>query len=145
MRGPFLLLGLLLAVPASAGLFGTDAPGRIPIPARLFTVEVQDVGGTSLRVERTSFDGEVFVYGTVGLAQVTVPFDRIDALVIELGEDDDHRTAVITDPEGQVLRVTVESDVPVYGRTPFGNYKIEIGQVRRLEVLSETPRTEQSP
>ena len=135
-----LVLALLLSVPARAGLFGPDAPGRIPVPARLFTVQVEDVGGTALRVERTSFDGEVFVYGTIGLAQVTVPFDRIRTLVMELGPDDDHKTAVITDPDGEEVRVVVEADRPLYGRTTFGNYKIEIGQVRRLEVVAETPR-----
>lgn len=140
MRRWFPLVVLCFATPASAGLFGSDAPGRIPVPARIFTVEIEDTGGTSVRIERATFDGEVFVYGMVGLAQVTVPFERITALVIELGPDDDHRTAVIADPNGDIVRVVVEADRPVFGLAAFGNYKIETKDMRRFAVLAEKER-----
>jgi hypothetical protein len=62
----FLALLSVLAAPAWAGLFGTDAPGRIPIPARDFRARVEDRSGVVTELDRATFDGEVFVFGTVG-------------------------------------------------------------------------------
>jgi hypothetical protein len=129
------LFALALASPAMAGLFGSDAPSRIPIPARLFTLEVEDVGGTTLRIERATYDGEVFLFGTVGLAQITVPFELVSSVVVAQGPDDDHRTAIVTTATQEEVRVVLEVDKPLYGRTPFGNYKIEVGQIRRIAVV----------
>jgi hypothetical protein len=129
------LLALALASPAAAGLFGPDAPSRIPIPARLFVLEVEDVGGTTLRIERATYDGEVFLFGTMGLAQVTVPFELISSVVIAQGPDDDHRTAIVSTATQEEVRVVLEVDRPLYGRTAFGNYKIEVGQIRRISVV----------
>jgi hypothetical protein len=129
------LLLLLSAAPALAGLFGNDAPARIPVPAREFRLRVEDSGGTVLEVGQGTFDGEVFVYGTVGLAQVTVPFERLARLEVLPGPDEDHALARVSTREGEVVTLTVESDTPVWGRATFGNYRIEIGQVRSLTVL----------
>lgn len=129
----------MLAAPAWAGLFGSDAPARIPVPARVFEAQVEDVGGTALRIERVSFDGEVFVYGTIGLAQVTVPFDQIASVEFQAGADLDHKIAVVTPSRGEVVRLVVESDKPIYGRTTFGNYKIEVRDARRLDILAMEP------
>ncbi len=129
------VLALLLAAPASAGLFGSDAPSRIPVAAREFRLRVEDVSGTVLEVSQGTYDGEVFVYGTLGLAQVTVPFENVASLEVLPGADEDHKLARVLTREGETVTLTVETETPVWGRATFGNYKIEIGQVRRLSVL----------
>lgn len=126
------LLGLGVGRVSHAGLFGSSAPGRIPIPARVFAVTIEDVGGTQLRVDRVTFDGEVYLFGTVGKAQVTVPFETIASVTVGLGPDDDHRTASVVTADGATVDVVVEADRPFYGRTAFGNYKIEASDVRRI-------------
>ena len=128
------LLTALLAPSAHAGLFGTDAPSRIPVPAREFRLQIEDQGGVVLDVTRASYDGEVFVYGTIGLAQVTVPFENIASLEVLPGADEDHRVARVTTRGQESISLVVEADTPFWGRTTFGNYKIEVGQVRRLTV-----------
>ena len=132
-----LLAVLLASPPVAAGLFGGGPPARIPIPARVYRAEVEDRGGTVLRITKASFDGEVFLFGTIGEAQVTVPFDRFTVALFADGPDDEHRTVTITDTSGETVRLVVEADRPLYGHTPFGNYKIEAGDIRRLTVLGE--------
>ncbi len=124
---------LVLAAPAWAGLFGTDAPGRIPVPAQEFRARVEDRAGVVLEIERATFDGEVYLFGTVGLAQVTVPFDTLRRVEVSPGPDEDHVVAHVLVKSGETQDVVVESDRPLYGRTTFGNYRIEIGQVRSFE------------
>lgn len=125
---------LLLVAPARAGLFGSDAPARIPVPSAVFRATVEDIGGVAVELDRVTFDSEVFVFGTLGRAQVTVPFERVEQVVFEVGPDLEHRTAVVTVTDGPTVSVVVEADRPIWGRTVFGNYRIEVGDVRRLTV-----------
>jgi hypothetical protein len=137
VAGSLSLVWLLSTGSAYAGLFGSDAPSRIPVPARVFSADVVDNGGTSLHVSRVSFDGEVFVYGTFGLAQVTIPFDRIASVEFRAGADQDHRVAVVTPTSGEPVQLVVEYDKPIYGLTTFGNYKIEVRDVKRLVITGQ--------
>ncbi|MEQ1507526.1 MAG: hypothetical protein ABMB14_35175 [Myxococcota bacterium] len=119
---------------AQAGLFGSDAPGRIPVPAQVFRAEVEDVTGVVVAIDRVTFDGEVYLFGTVGKATVTVPFDRLVEVAVRTGPDEDHRIAVATTSDGATVEVVVEADRPLYGRAVFGNYRIEASDVRRVKL-----------
>ncbi len=136
MPVPKLFLALLsvLAAPAWAGLFGTDAPGRIPIPARDFRARVEDRSGVVTELDRATFDGEVFVFGTVGLAQVAVPFETVRRLDVGSAVDEDHVIVHVTTRDGAAVDVVVDEDRPWYGRAAFGNFRIEIGQVRAIAI-----------
>jgi hypothetical protein len=136
--------GLGAVTPVLAGGFmGSDAPSRIPVPARSFVATFEDVGGTTVQASRVTFDGEVFVHGLFGAAQVTVPFDRIAEVRIEKASDPLKRVAVVTlvdDPEP--VRVEVPDDTPWYGRARFGNYKLEVRDLRAVRGFrAEAPET----
>ncbi len=96
-------------------------------------MRIEDRSGVVVDVERASFDGEIYLFGTVGLAQVTVPFDTLRRLDVAPGADEDHVVGRILTRLGETQEVVLESDRPLFGRTTFGNYRIEIGQVRSLE------------
>ena len=135
MRTSLLSVLLLLAAPAVAGLFGgNDAPGRIPVPARDFSAVVEDRGGVRTELQRVSYDGEVYLFGTLGAAQVTVPFEEIDVVGFEPTDDPDTVTAVVRTIAGETVRIQVEADRPVYGKTHFGNFKIASSDVRQLDL-----------
>ena len=134
VRTAVLLLGLMAATPAVAGLFGgNDAPGRIPVPAREFTASVEDEGGVRTALTRVSFDGEIYLFGNLGRAQVTVHFDDIDSVRFEATDDDDWKVAIVKNKAGEEIRIRVEYDRPLFGRTRFGNYRIEVEDIRQIE------------
>lgn len=136
MRRPGLLLGtLILLLPplAWATGFGGDAPpSRIPIPARDFSARVVDNGGTEMVVDRVSYNGEVFLYGNIGAAQVTIPFEKITTVTFGPHEKEDTRTATATMKDGQSITVLVDDDILCYGKTKFGNYSIEVEELRTI-------------
>lgn len=124
-----------MAAPAAAGLFGgTDAPRRIPVPAREFSAQIEDTSGVRVPLTRVSFDGEVFVFGTLGKAQVTVAFEDIDEVRFQPTDDADWFTGIVKTRAGDEVRVLVEYDRPLFGRTSFGNYRIEVADVRVLDL-----------
>ncbi|MCO4745974.1 MAG: hypothetical protein KC912_14360 [Proteobacteria bacterium] len=133
MRLFTLALALVLGSTAVAGgIMGGDAPSRIPIPAEEFSASVEDTSGTIVSVERVTYNGEVFLYGNLGEAQVTIPFERISEVRVEPHPDKDKVTVMAVLKDADPVTITAEHDMPCYGATPFGNYKIEIEKVRRI-------------
>ena len=128
---------LLLLVPAQAGLFGgNDAPGRIPVPARDFSAVILDDAGVSVSVSRLTLDGEVFLFGELGKAQVTVPFEEVVVARFDEVDGQEHTRVVVQTRSGDEITVLMKSDRPVFGRTTFGNYRIEVADIATL-TLSE--------
>lgn len=128
----------------ATGFGGTDAPSRIPVPARVFSAQVEDLSGTTVDVTRVSFDGEVYLYGQVGEGTVAIPFENLDEVRIEpLRGDGAHRLAYATLRDGGKVKVQVEHDVPCYGDTSYGHYRIEVDRIRRIVFRhdADAPRT----
>jgi hypothetical protein len=142
MRGPVraalwtltLAVGALTAGVGVAGGFGLggDAPARIPVPAREFSATVEDAAGVEITVRRVTFNGEVFFYGQLGEAQVTVPFENVAEARIEPSDEAGRVVLFAVLRDGGTARIVVEDDMPCYGEAPFGNYRLDIGRLRRL-------------
>lgn len=125
---PLLLTATLLVGGSFAlanGFGGDNPPSRIPVPARDFSATVVDKGGTVAEVSKVTWNGEVFVYGNLGDAQVTVPFEKVATVTVEGHADPKKRTAVVTMTSGESVRLSVDDDLLCYGRTSYGNYSIE--------------------
>ncbi|MCB9682454.1 MAG: hypothetical protein H6733_13400 [Alphaproteobacteria bacterium] len=128
---------LLVAVggPITAvatGFGGSDAPSRVPVPARDFAATVEDLSGNVVELRKVSFDGEVFVYGRIGEGHAAVPFERIAEVRVEPTSDKDKRVAFIKLTDGTSVKVMVDDDVPCWGVAPWGNYKIAADDIRRV-------------
>lgn len=142
-KGPaiVLLLGLLgTGVVLAAGFGGGDAPpARIPIPAHVYSARVEDQSGVTVDVTEVSYNGEIFLYGTLGEGQVTVPFDNIREVRFEPTDDTTKRVAFVMLKDGATQRIVVDGDVLAYGRTSFGTYSIPIDRLRRIEITGKAP------
>lgn len=128
-------LALLLTVPVVAwgtGIGGSDAPTRIPVPARPFGATVEDMAGQVVELTSVTFDGEVVVAGKLGEADVAVPFEKIADVRIEPTGVEDTRIAFVKLRDGTSVKLTVDHDVPCFGATSFGNYKIELARLRKI-------------
>lgn len=135
MRRSYVLLVALLFAAPPAGLamdLGGDTPTRIPVPSAEFSATVEDVSGTIMEVTHVTFDGDVYLAGMIGEAQVAVPFEKIATVRVEPTNDETRRVALATLKDGSTVRVVVERDVPCYGAAVFGNYKIDIEKVRKI-------------
>lgn len=128
-------LCLGIATPAwAAWPFGGGAITRIPVPAREFSGELVDVGGTRVALSRLSLDGEVFVYGDLGRGQLSVPFEEVRSVAVGPAQDDEHRTLRVVTRAGAEVALVVEDDLPWFGRTPWGNYRIEVRDLAEVHV-----------
>lgn len=126
------LVAMVGSVALANGLMGGSAPARIPIPAAEFHATVEDVSGVVVQVDRVTFDGEVFLFGTVGEGQVTVPFEGISEVRVEPSGAAGSIVLFAVLRDGGTARVTAPADTPCYGATSYGNYRIEVGKVRKI-------------
>ena len=60
----------------------------------------------------------------IGFRRVRVTF--------EAGPDEETRVAVVDTRAGEQVRVAIEDDKPLFGRTSYGNYRIEVRDVRSI-------------
>lgn len=125
------ILAILLAAPAVAGIFG-GPPTSIPKPRKEFVGTVVDHGGTSVRIGSVSWNGEVHVYGRLGAADVTVPFENVSEVRVLPAEVPGQRTVAVETRGGEDVRLIVDDDIPIYGRTAYGNYRILVRDVREM-------------
>lgn len=135
-------VALVATVPVVAwgtGFGGSDAPTRIPVPARDFTAVVEDLSGQSYTVTDVTFDGEVVVGGKLGEADIAVPFERIAEVRIEPTGEEDKRIAFVRTVGGDSVKIVVDHDVPCFGATPWGNVRIEVGRIRKVTFKPATP------
>jgi hypothetical protein len=123
---------LMAGTAMATGFGGSDAPTRIPVPARAFSATVEDRSGTTVEVTKATFDGEVFLFGLLGEGQASVPFERIREVRFEPTEEPGELVAFAVLNEGSPVRLVVEDDTPCYGETSFGLYRIEVKHIRRI-------------
>ena len=139
--GALTVTALLTAPVWATGVMGSDAPARIPVPAKVFAASFEDVGGTAISAKRVTMNGEVFVYGRYGSGKVTIPFEKIAEVRVSKAADPLKRTATVTLRDGSdPVRVVVDDDTPWFGRTNFGNYKIEVRDIRAIRNFTLVPK-----
>ena len=137
-RAVALLFAVLLPTAALAmgDLTGEGAITRIPEPSLNYRVRVTDTEMNRFDVEKASFEGHIYLTGTVGKARVSVPFDKIRKVLFEPKQDGDV-LAVVTLDNGRQQSLTVDGDTPCFGLADFGHVSIRLADLRDAEFLGQ--------
>lgn len=104
---------------------------KAPRVDKNFMVVVTDVSGNKLEGEKFSWEGRIHFAGYMGLAQVTMPFERVKELTV--GEKKDRKvkvTARLTDGTETVFEV--DSDARVYGESSFGSFMLTMDEIKSI-------------
>ncbi|MFH1034852.1 MAG: hypothetical protein V1806_10140 [Pseudomonadota bacterium] len=122
-----LLCPLLMAMGLSDG----SGPTRIPEPQADYQVVLVDQQGMRVELSQFAIDGQSFVLGSVGQGQAAVPFEKVRAL--ELSKQDGQLQAKVILREGEPVRLGVSEALKATGKTSYGNFRIPLGEVGRVE------------
>jgi hypothetical protein len=110
---------------------GTGGFERAPRVEKNYAVVVVDSSGNKIDGEKFSWEGRIHFSGYLGMAQVTMPFDRLKELTI--GEKRDRKvkvTARLTD--GSETTFEVEAKSRCYGETSFGSFMLQMDEIRSI-------------
>jgi len=110
---------------------GTGGFERAPRVEKNYEVTVIDSSGNKIDGEKFSWEGRVHFSGFLGMAQVTMPFDRVKELTV--GEKRDRKvkvTARLTD--GSETTFEVDARSRCYGETGFGSFMLQMDEIRSI-------------
>ncbi len=122
---------ILAAFILLTGMGGTGGFERAPRVDKNFAVTVTDVSGKKIEGEKFSWEGRVHVAGYMGLAQVTMPFDRIRELTV--GSPRERKvtiTAHLTD--GSETSFDVDAKSRCFGEAPFGSFMLQMDEIKSI-------------
>ncbi len=122
---------ILAAFILLTGLGGTGGFERAPRVDKNFAVTITDVSGKKIEGEKFSWEGRVHVAGYMGLAQVTMPFDRIRELTV--GSPRERKvtiTAHLTD--GSETSFDVDAKSRCFGEAPFGSFMLQMDEIKSI-------------
>ena len=124
-----LLVSVIILLTAMGGKGGGFE--KAPRVDKNFMVVVTDASGNKLEGEKFSWEGRIHFAGSMGLAQVTMPFERVKELTV--GEKKDRKvkvTARLTDGTETVFEV--DSDARVYGESGFGSFMLTMDEIKTI-------------
>ena len=124
-----LLVSVIILLTAMGGKGGGFE--KAPRVDKNFMVVVTDASGNKLEGEKFSWEGRIHFAGSMGLAQVTMPFERVKELTV--GEKKDRKvkvTARLTDGTETVFEV--DSDARVYGESSFGSFMLTMDEIKSI-------------
>jgi hypothetical protein len=124
-----LMVSVIILLTAMGGKGGGFE--KAPRVDKNFMVVVTDASGNKLEGEKFSWEGRIHFAGYMGLAQVTMPFERVKELTV--GEKKDRKvkvTARLTDGTESVFEV--DSDARVYGESGFGSFMLTMDEIKSI-------------
>lgn len=122
----FLAFLLLTAMGGKGGGFE-----RAPRVDKNFAVTVTDVSGNKINGEKFSWEGRVHFAGSMGMASITVPFEKIKEIAVgEKREKKVKITAKLKDGSETVFEI--DADSRCYGEAPFGSFMLTLEEIKNV-------------
>jgi hypothetical protein len=131
LRRTFSLLAVLAAFLLLSAMGGNGGFERAPRVEKNFGVTVTDASGNVITGDKFSWDGRIHFAGSKGLAQVTMPFERIRS--VSVGEKIERKvriTAKLADGTETVFDVDARSRC--YGEASFGSFMLQMDEIKSI-------------
>ena len=109
------------------------SPGSIPLPVKKFQAVVMDQQDVVTEIEDASIEGETYLEGKKGEGTFTVAFENMQAVNFLMNEGRLFGQVKLND--GTMVTLGLNGTRKVFGRTPYGTFKISLGDIKKLTVL----------
>jgi hypothetical protein len=104
---------------------------RAPRVDKNFAVTVTDVSGNKINGEKFSWEGRVHFAGSMGMASITVPFEKIRE--ISIGEKREKKVKVTAKlKDGSETMFDIDADSRCYGEAPFGSFMLTLEEMKGI-------------
>lgn len=122
------ILSVFILLTAMGGSGGFE---RAPRVEKNYAVVVTDTSGNKIEGEKFSWEGRVHFAGYLGMAQVTMPFEKVKELTV--GEKRERKvkvTARLTD--GTETSFDVDAKTRCFGEAGFGSFMLLMDEIRSI-------------
>lgn len=105
---------------------------RAPRVEKSYSVTVIDGSGSRISGEKFSWEGRIHFAGYLGMASVTVPFDKIKE--ISIGEKKERKVKVTARLlDGSETSFEIDADSRCYGEAPFGSFMLMMEEIKGVQ------------
>ena len=122
---------ILIVFSLLTAMGGTGGFERAPRVEKNYAVTIIDSSGNKIDGEKFSWEGRIHFAGYLGMAQVTMPFDKVRELTV--GQIKDRKvkvTARLTD--GSETSFEVDAKTRCYGESSFGSFMLQMDEIRSI-------------
>jgi hypothetical protein len=104
---------------------------RAPRVEKNFSVLVTDISGNKIAGDKFSWEGRIHLDGSLGMAQVVIPFDKIKEVTV--GEKRDRKVRVTVHlKDGSETMIDVDADARCYGESGFGSFMLTMSEIKSV-------------
>jgi hypothetical protein len=131
LQKAFYAFVVLAAFTLLTAMGGTGGFERAPRVEKNYAVVVTDASGKKIEGEKFSWEGRIHVAGSLGMAQVIMPFEKIKELTV--GEMRDRKvrvTARLTD--GTETGFEVDAKSRCFGEASFGSFMLQMDEIKSV-------------
>jgi hypothetical protein len=130
-RRMIITVTILTAFLLLTGMGGSGGFEKAPRVEKNFPVIVTDIGGKKIEGEKFSWEGRIHFAGFMGMAQVTMPFERIKNLTV--GELKDRKVKVTAQlVDGTEASFDVDAKSRCFGEASFGSFMLEMAEIKSI-------------
>ncbi len=129
IRSLILLVSLALLLMAMGGK-GSGFE-RTPRVEKNFAVQITDASGNTIEGDKFSWEGRIHLDGSLGMALVVIPFDKIKELTIG-GKKDRKVRVTVRLRDGGETAVDVDADARCYGEAGFGSFMLTMSDIKSV-------------
>ena len=104
---------------------------RTPRVEKNFTVQIIDASGNKIEGDKFSWEGRIHLDGSLGMALVVIPFDKIKELTVAEKRDRKVRVTVHL-KDGSETMVDVDADARCYGDASFGSFMLTMSDIKSV-------------
>jgi hypothetical protein len=112
------------------GSMGDQVSVKAPEPDKNVMVTLVDQDDMSLELEKFSCDGQTYITGKMGKADLSIDFEKIRSIlsVDKRGQ----RTALVNLKDNKQVELVIEKDIPCFGTSSFADVRIMTHDIKKV-------------
>lgn len=131
LQRAFTAVIMLTAFILLTAMGGNGGFERAPRVEKNFAVVITDASGVKLEGEKFSWEGRIHFAGYRGMAQVTMPFEKVKELTV--GEMRDRKVKVtVRLTDGSETSFNIDAKTRCYGEAKFGNFMLMMDEIKTI-------------
>ena len=130
------LLLMVCVFTLGMGGMGSDQVVSIPEPDFNYRATLVDQADVSMDLEKFSCEGQTYLSGTLGKAEISIDFEKIRSIFFLL--DDKHLLANVKLTDGRNETISVDKKQPCYGVSSYADVKIEMQHIKVITLHGKT-------
>lgn len=124
----FIIVTALILLTAMGGTGGFE---RAPRVEKNFPVAVTDAMGAKIDGEKFSWEGRLHFAGYKGMAQVTIPFEKVKELTV--GQKVDRKVTVTARlMDGTESSFEIDAKSRCFGEASFGSFMLQMDEIKSV-------------